>query len=279
MKRSLLLLVLMGLFLNFSFTHYQKTDLEKSGIFGKVKSIRETNYSVSNKPENNSQENIVLDNLTSFNLDGDRQKKSEYKDGVLFSYITYKYDHKNVLAGSDEYNADNSLYLSISYSSNDKGFVTDAHYNRILQKTYDNDRLSIAVEYDKYYQNLFTHVFYKNDFKGNVLEEKYFTGEGNLSYKLTYKYDYKYNKVEIKYYNKSGNLSWRKKLKYDSKGNKTESKFFESNRLAMVSKYVYEFDQNDNWVKRVEARKLYYNFFATDLNDNSIITIREIEYY
>ena len=279
MKRLLLLILLMGLFLNFSFTNYQKTDLEKSGIFGKVKSIRETSYSISNNIENCGEENIVLDYLTSFNLDGNRQKKSEYIDGALFSYITYKYDHKNVLAGYDEYNADNSLYLSISYSSDDKGFVTEAYYNRILQKTYDNDRLSIAVEYDKYYQNLFTHVSYKNDFKGNVLEEKYFTSEGNLSYKLTYKYDYKYNKVEIKYYNKSGNLSWRKKLKYDSKGNKTESKFFESNRLAMVSEYVYEFDQNANWVKRIETRKLYNNFFATDLNDNTQITIRKIKYY
>ena len=279
MKRSLLLVVLLGLFLNFSFTHYQKTDLEKSGIFGKVKSIRETNYSVSNKAENNGKENIVLDNFTSYDLDGNRQKMSEYKDDTLFSYITYKYDHNNVLVGCDEYNADNSLYLSISYSSNDKGFVIDAYYNRILQKTYDIDRLSIAVEYDKYYQNLFTHVSYKNDFKGNVLEEKYFTDQGNLSYKLTYKYDYKYNKVEIKYYNNSGNLSWRKKLKYDSKGNKTESKFFESNRLAMVSKYVYEFGQNHNWVKRIETRKLYDNFFATDLNDNTVITIRKIKYY
>ncbi len=135
------------------------------------------------------------------------------------------------------------------------------------------------MEYDKYYQNLFTSIICKNDFKGYILEEKYITQNGTLSFKLLYNYDYKYNRVGIKYYNKSGHVSWRKKLKYDSLGNAMESKLYESNRLALVSKFEYEFDMNNNWIKRIETRKLYDNFFADNLNENSHTTIRKIEYY
>ena len=279
MKRSLSFIFLLGLLQSFSFSYFQITDLEKKGIIGKASSIKKIIYSESSKAENKRKETVVFDNLTTYNTDGNRQITSEFKDGILFSHTIYNYNEHGILIGCDEYNTNNSLYLSISYLTDDKGFITEAKYNRILQKTYDNDRFSIDVEYDKYYQNLFTLISYKNDFKGYVLKEEYFNPDSSVSFMLNYKYDYKHNKVEIKYYNKNGTLSWRSKLKYDSKSNKKESKLFKSNRLALLSKFTYEFDQNGNWVKRIETRHLYDNFFGQDLDNNTYTTIRKIEYY
>lgn len=279
MKKSILLLLIIVLFQSFSFTNYQKNDLKKSGLIGEVKSVRETTYSVSNKLENKGEENIISDNLTTYGQDGNKLKISNYKDGGLFSYVNNTYDQQGFITESNEYNSDGSLYLTISFFGDDKGIVTKALYNRVLQKSYDDNRSSIDVEYEKYYQNLFTNISYENDFKGNILVEKYFTEEGRQAFKIINKYDYKYNKVEVKYYNSSGNVSWRKKLKYDLEGNTKEIKFFESNRLALVSKFQYEFDQYKNWTYRIETRMLYDNFFADDLNDNTIISIRKIEYY
>ncbi len=263
----------------FSVAQQQKTDLANSNLKGKVSSVRVTTNSLSNNTGDDSKEIIVSDKYTSYSNKGNKLKTSIFKEGILFSYIIYNYDNQDIITSSKEYNADKSLYLTISYNCNDKGIITEAFHNRILQKAYDDDRFSIDVEYDKYYQNLFTHAKFKSDFIGNILEERYFTQTGNLSFKILNKYDYKYNKVEVKYYNNSGKVSWRKKFKYDLAGNVIESKLFESNRLALVSKFEYEFDQNNNWKKRVETRKLYDNFFADNLNDNTLITVRKIEYY
>lgn len=156
MKKSILLLLIIVLFQSFSFTNYQKNDLKKSGLIGEVKSVRETTYSVSNKLENKGEENIISDNLTTYGQDGNKLKISNYKDGGLFSYVNNTYDQQGFITESNEYNSDGSLYLTISFFGDDKGIVTKALYNRVLQKSYDDNRSSIDVEYEKYYQNLFT---------------------------------------------------------------------------------------------------------------------------
>jgi len=209
------LMFLTTLLTSFSIAQHQKTDRANAHLNGKVKSIRETTYSTSNKSKDASTGTIISDKYTLFNDEGNKQKISIYKEGILFSYIVNYYNQNNVTTSSTEYNADNSPYLTIIYKCNDKGIITEAIYNRILQKAYDDERFSIDVEYDRFYQNLFTSVTFTTDFIGNILEEKYFTQKGNLSFKIMNKYDYKYNKVEVKYYNNSGNVSWRKKLKYD----------------------------------------------------------------
>lgn len=279
MKRFLLLVLLAILLSGFLTAQIQKTDVVHTDNYGKVKSVRETIYSRSNKPGYSGSDSITSDKFITFYPDGKKQKISIYKLGTLFSYTVYNYNEQNVKISCKEYNADNSLYLTITFTSNEDGLITKADYDRLSQKSYDDERYSIDVEYDKYYQNLFTNIIFKNDYKGNILEEKYITQNGALSFKILNNYDYKYNRVGIKYYNNSGNVSWRKKLKYDSKGNVIESKLFESNRLALVSKFEYEFDNNNNWIKRIETRILYDNFFADNLNNNTLTTIRKIEYY
>ncbi len=155
-----------------SIAQHQKTDMVNPDYYGRVKSIRETVYSKSNKLEDNGSGTIISDKHTSYNPEGNKQKTSIYKSGSLFSYTIYDYNEQNVKISSKEYNADNSLFLTISFTSNEKDIITKANYNRISQKSYDDERYSIDVEYDKYYQNLFTSIIFKNDFRGNTLEEK-----------------------------------------------------------------------------------------------------------
>lgn len=279
MRKPITKIFITILFFSYSFAFSQQTDLKKNSLYGNIKSIRETTYSIPKHGANIGKKTITTDYKTNYNIEGNKQKTSEYKDGLLFSYTLYNYNQNNIITSSYEYNANNSLYLSISYKNKKKETETVAYYNRDLQKSYDDQRQSIDVEYEKYYNNLFTSILYKKDYKGYVLQELYFSQDSILLHKYLYKYDYKYNKVEIKYYNSSGNVSWRKKIKYDSKGNITEEKLFESNRIALVSKFTYEFDQYKNWIMREETRKLYDNFFSDNLNDNTVITNREIDYY
>ncbi len=221
----------------------------------------------------------IFDKLQKYNTKGLVTQSFQYKDDTLFSYINYYYDTSNLLLESKEFNSDNTLYLSIKYTHNKKGFVTRADYLRNTQKQYDDHRNPVEVEFEKYYKNLFTYIVYVNDFMGNVLEKRYYTDDDRLSFKYTFKYDFRYNKIEIKFYNNKGSVSWRKKMKYNKEGLLTQYKLYMNNRPALLSKFRYQLDSNKNWIKRVETRKLYNNFFAYDIKDNTIVTENEIEYY
>ncbi len=279
MKTIIITILMSGLVFSGSYLFCQQTDLDKDKLTGVVKTIRQTSYSIPIHGTNIGKKTITSDTKVLFNTEGNKQKTSEYKNGELFTFTNYNYNQANNIISSNEFNADGSPYLDVTYTSNDDGTEVYAVYNRKLQKAFDDKRNSIEIEFAKYYTKLFTSIYYKNDHKGYTLEEKYFTEDSSLSHKYMYKYDYKYNKVEIKYYNSSGNVSWRKKIKYDVDGNITEVKLFESNRIAMVSKFEYEFDQYKNWIKREETKKLYDNFFSINLDDNTVITTRVIKYY
>jgi len=279
MKIPIIKVLIIVFLYSYSSAFCQQTDLENSNLSENIKSIRETTYSTPVHGANIGKKTITTDNYTIYTSEGYKQKTSEYKNGVLFAYTLYNYNQNNIKISSYEYNANNSLYLTIVYKSNEKGTEIKAYFNRELQKTYDDQRQSIEVEYETYYSKLFTSILYKMDFKGFILEEKYFSEDSVQLHKYMYKYDYKHNRVEVKYYNSSGNVSWRKKIKYDSDGNIAEIKLFESNRIAIISKFTYEFDPHKNWITREETRKLYDNFFSDNLNDNTVITKRKIEYY
>ena len=257
----------------------QIRDLEKENINGNISSIRYSSYSMPKNSEHKNNNIAISDIIYHYNDSGNISKSYHYKHNSLFSFRKYSYKNQVEVISVIEYNKDQSVYLTIDYSSDDHGFVTLANYQRDSQKHYDNNRSSVDVEFDTYYQQLFTTVVYKNDFKGFVLEEVYYTQNKELAYKLTHKYDYKYNRVETKYYNNSGKVSWRKKMKYNLDGNMIECKYYESNRIALTSSYSYELDQYNNWVNRKEFKTLHDNFFADQLDDNTIITSRVIEYF
>ena len=247
-------------------------------LSGKIKSVRETIYSIPSGSKK-TEGSVLSDELHIYNLLGYKTKTISYRNDTLFSYTDYLLRGDTILTESNEYNFDNSLYLSVVYTADENGFVTGAEYFRDYQKSYDDERKKIDVEYDKYYQRLFTSIDYKNDFKGYILRSEYLTETGSLYCKYLYKYDYKYNRVETKFYNNKGKLSWRKKMKYNQEGFLKESKLYESNRIARKSEFIYSTDSNGNWVERTEKRQLFDNFFAYNLNDDTIVTIRKIEYY
>ena len=271
------LFVLIGVLFS-SAVFSQVDDNLNIALSGKIKSVRETIYSLPAGSET-ADRSILSDELHIYNTKGYKTKTISYRNDTLFSYTDYSLQGDTILLESKEYNSDNSLYLSIVYTSDENGFITNAQYFRDYQKSFDDERKKIDVEYDKYYQRLFTSIDYKNDYKGYVLSSVYSTDKGSLYCKYLHKYDYKYNRVETKYYNNRGKLSWRKKIKYNQDGFILESKLYESNRIARKSEFSYSTDSSGNWIERTEKRQLYDNFFAYNLNDDTVVTIRRIEYY
>jgi len=279
MKKSFLIISFFSLIVLSSFTLNLPTTTHNSGSQGKFKSIRETRFSILKSDSLIQNQTTISDKYSLYDTMNNIIKTFQYKSDTLFSYTTYTYNDDNRLIRSDEFNSDGSLYLSITYAIDSKGFIIQAIYHRTTQKRYDRERNTVDVEFYKYYKDLFAFITFINDFKGNVLEKKYFTSDNNLAFSYNFKYDYKYNATEIKYYNSHQSVSWRKKNKYNTDNNMIESTLYLNNRIALRSKFEYVLDNNSNWVKQIEKRKLFDNFYADDITDNTIITIRKIEYY
>ncbi len=266
------LLLLMALLTSF-------TPGNKKSTAHQIKSIRKKIYSFPKKEKNFNNSYLIFDELLKFKKDDIINQSFLYKSDTIFSYTDFYYDTANLLTESREFNADNTIYLTIKFTHDKKGFTIRADYLRTNQKLYDSRRNPVEVEFEAYYKKLFTYVIYVNDFMGNVIEAKYFTADHTLLFKYTYQYDYKYHKTEIKYYNSKGSVSWRKKIKYNKRGLPSEYKLFMSNRPAMSAKITYTLNSYNDWTQRKETRKLYGNFFASDISDNTLITTRDIEYY
>lgn len=274
MKRQITLVILAILFCAFSTNTEPLSHLDKMKLKGSVKSVLE----VINTIHSNSHNKLISNTISAFSNSGMLSEIIELKDHKLFSKKVYSYSMDNELLGYNDYNPDGSIYLKVSYKCNEKGYITSEHFDRSTQKLYNKDRQKMDVEYEKIYQNLFSEIVYKYDFKGYKIEEKYIKPDGSLSHKFTYKYDYRYNLLELKYFNSNGKSVKRVKYKYNNNNYIVESKTYISNRLALTSTFSYEYDSFNNWIKKYEERKVEENIFTEDISKDNILTERIIKY-
>jgi hypothetical protein len=275
MKKQVPLLFVLIIFCASDIYVYKPNSLEGNNLKGQIKSI--TNLQTVLNFD--SKQQIIKNTIETYDRNGRLLELKKLKNHKLFSTINYHYTIEGILDFSLETNPDGSKFLTINYNYDDKGFLRSKHFDRAEQRKYNNERRKTEVEYEQYYNNMFTGVLYKCDYKGYKLEEKFLKQNNQLSYKLTYKYDYKYHLVELKYYNSKGQAEKRTKYRYNQEGDVLESKTYISNRLALSSSYSYTYDIRKNWISRTEKRKLGDNFFASDIDTSNILTQRIIVYY
>jgi len=218
------------------------------------------------------------------------EKKKYYIDGGLETKYIYKYDDIGNLIEESDYFQENRINNKQTYKYNDKGNLIETNYsNSTGMKTkqtykYDNKEnlieeiYSTSFSVSSGYEGYETKYIYKYDSKGNEIEKEFYT-DGRFEVKTTYKYDdkgnitedgmydsfgkslgenqYKYddkgNKIEWNYKNSLyGGLKGKVTLKYDDKGNLIEENNFKSFGLSKKNTTdKYEYDENNNWIKRV----------------------------
>ncbi len=244
--------IVVFLFTNCTNTH--KTNWERDGLKGKVKSYSEILYNdvvvdsagilkgkkfYIRKNTYDKKGNIRDEIVLSANGRYNRRYKSNkydkrncslemecYKNDTLVSVQKFKYDKNDYRISAHEYNLDGTLISYNTYKNDKKG-------NRVQLNSFDkNDQLAFKTEF-------------KYDKKNNLIEEMVYFKKDNF-YKTTYEYDAKGNMIKGKRYAKSDSLNVD---------------------MEIISKY--EFDKKGNWLKKVD----YKNdkpFFMTE---------REYEYY
>lgn len=249
------------------------------GLKNHVKSIHEVTSESINNNDGTITSEITSEIMAEFDTEEKLIKISVFRNGAIYSTLTYFYDSINVPKNAIDRNTDGSIYLSIEYRIDENGFVNEEIYNRDAQKSFDNERKTIEVEFFKYYNNLFTKLVIKNDFTGRVLEQTFIKYNGELSFKYRHEYDYKGNCTTTKYFNANGSLSWQTKFQYDNHNRLKIKKLFKNNYLAQTTNYTYEMDGNENWIERKGTAKVVNNIFGQLLQNKTEITLRTINYF
>lgn len=265
-----------------TFAQNGKTDVENESLKGKVKSLKHTRYSVKDFFGNIEKDSIMQgENYTFlFNTDG------------KFLETTY-------------YNIDNTISHKNLFSYNDKKQFIESQQvdekGELLAKYIPkyNGKAQIE-EYNTYNKNgeLSDKSIYKYDKEGNYIEENAYYADGEKIYQYLYTYDKKARLIESKYSHFEENLIQNTKFEYDNQGkhiktnrittdleNKFQYKvifkfndkedeldfevFDEKNKPDGKVHYIYEYDNQNNWIKRTTME----GFITTD------ITEREITYY
>jgi len=205
-------------------------------------------------------------------------KKSEENHFDTNDNLTYKkiwkFDKKENITELAEYKSNGNLISKTNYLYNQVGEEKEIN-------TYDSNAKLLSkriYEYD-----------YGDNFK--IVEIKSYDAEDSLTYKAVTKYDSNDIRIESQSWNqkddvkkwkykhdKNGNMveSYREDedakvtWKYDKFGNMTELKNFNpGGSLNIHMELKYEYDNNDNWTKRLKLEN----------NIPQYIVERQIEYY
>ncbi len=225
----------------------KENDLDKKNLFGNVKSVKTLHFEATDKFGE-----IVK---------GEREYK-RYEVSLLNMF-----NDKGLLI--ERIDLDSNLQSKSTYLYDDKG-------NRVESNRYDS---AGSLDYK------WTYLY---DDKGNQVEANRYDSDG-IDFKLTYLYDDKGNQVEFNMYDLDGSLDSKSTYLYDDKGNETESKrYFSWNDVSFYLSIIsYDYDNQNNWIKRVESsnwiKRVDSSYSADEQGARGFpsheITEREIEYY
>ena len=278
-RRILMLLALCAVLTAFTSSNTVLSDLDRLTLYGKVKSMMVTRYTVSGKGKNMEKNMVLFQELTYFDIDGFETESAIFKDGKEYLTSRYEFNYLGRQSVSNQYLADGRLNLNIEYLYNSDTLRSEAIYH------WSDDRIveGICEEFDYRYDilvnELFSRVIYKYEYRGYCTGETYLKPDSSVSFNITSKYDFRGNQLESAYFRGNGGLAWMTKYTYDRYDHLIESRVFKDNRIAVKSTYTYQFDDKKNWLSRLENREVFVNILTAGLEQSDILTERIIEYY
>lgn len=186
---------------------------------------------------------IVEENVSEYDINGNRTKSESYVNGALAWYVVNTYNANGTLAIENYFDMNNVLTSSRTYTYNSSLLVTS---NVVVDGSYSS---SMNVEYDQY--NQFTKI--TNYRGGNFVDMQEFAYDalGNLILALGYA---------------NGRLEGKYVFTWDSKGYQTSMRYFDAEDRLLVST-VSTYDDNGSKIRVVRTAGTY-----TDTTTRSYIS-------
>lgn len=289
-KKICVIITLLLLF--FDLVNAQKTDKEKAGLLGAVKTISSkiTTYLDGNllsTGQTKQQDSVTYDKI------GNEIERVVYDDyGFLvgkevrtFSSAnligTVLSDTKNVLMEKQTYSYENTRLAQI-LSLDDKGNV----YLKQLH-TYD---IKGRLSEETYYVNdkAAGKTVYQYDAKGNISEVAFYLADSSKAiapigpclgaHKITYSYNENSQTTGVTAYETDGKIRQSWQYTYNAKRNLAED-IRESVYSRRKFVYTYEYDPNGNWIKQTAAITDLQKSGESKPSERKTVLTREITYY
>ncbi len=261
MKKSIYPIFVLIFSMSFSISA-QKTDLQKSFLKGKVKSLEETEWRVKEDNGSINKQEATTRTIELFNEKGYKTDHIYFNDFTSdFRFggkLAYSYNDYDQLVESKQYGKDSLLQSTEHYYYNDKGWLIEVKYffpdtvqSGSLLCLYDSN--GNKVETKSYGKKLGTEPWMRETYKYDELGNKteYCSYEaGRLSAKVSYTYTSDGFKKERIGYSTVNKPESRRIQTYNSDGNIIEESYGMP-ELIWTRTYHYLFDERGNWITRV----------------------------
>ncbi|MBK9191653.1 MAG: hypothetical protein IPM77_09120 [Crocinitomicaceae bacterium] len=281
-------MILVFLLSHFYVAGFSQGDLKKQHLFGQIQKIVETEFDVM-PSEDGTVISTLQQKWNEFYYDENGNLTGWvdiYYNGNVSSYYKKEYDSTGNLIAQIFYTPDHAMTGSISYSYNKSGLEInwvrkDLNGNVIYkwENFYNKKGYRIkSCSYTKKSTPDYTYQYQYNK-QGNRTEEQWFDSTQTKIKTISIQYDQFGNQTCITTYDGKMNFvnQWNKKYntnrkiilavqknseddpgvsyvyEYDSLGNVTSVMQYDSKgEIVKSTGYLYEYDENSNWVKKTE---------------------------
>ncbi len=274
MKKIVFIWLILCSFSTFS----QKNDLEKEKLRGKIKVVTTMVYE---NPNGSDMEYVdfPIAEAKFYNENGNITNILEFDNKKAFEgkpKANYYYDSEGKLTEIKKFPLEGEPYIGEKYEYNSLNKLEKITFfkekgSKSYEQFYIYDEKNRLTRLDKHENGkLIQSTSYKNDEKGNILEEIVII-DNNEKTKILREYDQENNEIKTKNY-ESGRLVRETFIKYDEFGNTIEIKkiYFKDDGKEEISKmeYTNTYDTENNLILQVIEGKSYIK-----------VTKRNIEYY
>jgi len=228
----------------------KENDLEKNDLVGDIISINEIIYYA---------DKTATDSL------GEQYNRTytKYNDKGYNTITEFYTSLDDMIRRSINIMEDDIVTKVEMYDGGDQLLNTDVY-------TYDENELLSEVASVSPDGTIYYTTYYTTDAKGRVSEMSSVSSYDNQEQvHSTYKYNEQGKRSESVFEDISGRYNRKYYYSYDVDGNLVSTSVYDdSDRLIQELAYVYSFDENGNWIKRIESNQGRLTY----------ITVREIEY-
>lgn len=288
MNRKALLIISLFVFITFSQTtiaqNKDEYDILRDELRGKVKSVNEKHYEekriffglIPIKEE-------IWDKYNGYNKDGNiiYEEKPSYHGGDYRDREFYKYNERGDCVESIDSNYENGNKYTYpcryEYIYDVKGNISEkkwySHNKLIYNYYYKYDDKGNCIEQlsKELKDSTYSKYIFIRDTNGQMIVWERYNKLGDFNSKLVFTLDEGGNRIKEEYYNEEGNKDNETIYIYNSEDDVIiETHYNVKSKFTYSKIYSYKYDDNFNWIKRIEYKK-----------DMSIeyITKRKIKYY
>lgn len=205
-----------------------KSDREKSGLAGPVKSVESSRIEYSLKGGKSVEGRRIVSQKTTYNKEGNKTEQLTFDlDGSVSDKTLCDYAPSGMNITCEEYSP-----------------IADKNLATPRRHVYTLDNRGNVVEYTGYESNgtLGDKFGYKYDVKGNKTEEVFYSWNGSRMGKLVYSYDDNGNRLTETSYDADDSVSWGNVNSYDATGHRSARLQYQRDLLKY--KMVYKKDSN-----------------------------------